>query len=157
MIPALATGFGIGRLPNAPGTWASLAAIVIAIPVMWLGGWHGMAALAILTAIAGIWVSDRYALETGNTDPSECVIDEFAGQWIACAIGGIAAMPGEATLSGLGFGLAFLLFRLFDIAKPGLVRRAERLDGGLGIMADDVVAGVMAGIVVYLFAYSGFL
>lgn len=157
MIAALATGCGIGRLPKAPGTWASLAAIVIAIPVMALSRWQGMAALALVTTLAGIWASDLYASQTRNPDPKECVIDEFAGQWIACAIGGLSAMPYEPALSWIGFTLAFFLFRLFDIAKPWLVKRAENLPGGLGIMADDVVAGVMAGFVVFLFGTSGFL
>lgn len=157
MTAALATAFGIGHLPKAPGTWASLVALLIAIPVMWLTRWEGMAVLALLTTAVGVWSSDLYAVETGNADPKECVIDEFAGQWIACAFGGFASMPDEPALSWLGFLLAFLLFRLFDIAKPWLVKRAEALPGGLGIMADDVLAGIMAGVVVFLFGSCGFL
>lgn len=153
----LATAFGLGRLPHAPGTWASLAAIVIAIPVMWLTRWQGMAVLAVLTTLLGVWVSDQYGTMVDDTDPKECVIDEFAGQWIACAIAGMASMKEDPALSAGDFLLAFLLFRLFDIAKPGLVKRAENLRGGLGIMADDVVAGAIAGFVVFLFADSGLL
>ncbi len=149
-----ATAFGIGRLPSAPGTWASLAAIVIAVPVMWFTGWMGMAVLALVTTVFGIWISDHYAARTGIEDPKECVIDEFAGQWITCAIAGMAAMPGSPPLSWVGFLLAFLLFRLFDIAKPWPINRAEHLRGGLGIMADDVVAGAIAGFVVFLVNYS---
>jgi len=150
----LATAFGIGRLPKAPGTWASLAAIVIAVPVMWLTGWMGMAVLALVTTVFGVWVCDRYAEATGIDDPKECVIDEFAGQWIACTIAGMAAMPGAPALSWIGFLLAFLLFRLFDIAKPWPINRAENLRGGLGIMADDVVAGAIGGFITFLVAYS---
>ena len=149
-----ATAFGIGRLPAAPGTWASLVAIIIAIPVMWLTGWMGMAVLALVTTVFGIWACDRYAEETGIKDPKECVIDEFAGQWITCAIAGMAAMPGASALSWIGFILAFLLFRLFDIAKPWPIHRAEELHGGVGIMADDVVAGLIAGFIVFLVNYS---
>ncbi|MDR3528897.1 MAG: phosphatidylglycerophosphatase A, partial [Rhizomicrobium sp.] len=77
-----------------------------------------------------------------------------AGQWITCAIAGMAAMPGSPALSWVGFVLAFLLFRLFDIAKPWPINRAEHLRGGLGIMADDVVAGAIAGFIVFLVNYS---
>ena len=153
----IATAFGIGRLPGAPGTWASLAALVIAIPVLWLTRWQGMAVLAILTTAIGLWASERYAADTGNPDPAECVIDEFAGQWFAFAVAAMASMADEAALSIAGLVLSFLLFRLFDIAKPGPVRRAETLQGGWGIMADDVLAGLLAGFVVFLFGFSGFL
>ena len=136
-----ATVFGIGRLPSAPGTWASLFAVLIAVPVMWLTGWMGMAVLALVTSVFGVWVSDHYAVTSGIEDPKECVIDEFAGQWITCAIAGIAAMPGAPALSWIGFVLAFLLFRLFDIAKPWPINRAEHLRGGLGITAADVEIG----------------
>lgn len=149
-----ATAFGIGRLPSAPGTWASLFAVLIAVPVMWLTGWMGMAVLALVTTLFGVWASDQYAVTSGIEDPKECVIDEFAGQWITCAIAGMAAMPGSPALSWVGFVLAFLLFRLFDIAKPWPINRAEHLRGGLGIMADDVVAGAIAGFIVFLVNYS---
>lgn len=152
-----ATAFGIGRAPYAPGTAASLVAVVIAIPVMWLAGWSGMAVLALATSIVGIWVADRYGQEVNLADPKECVIDEFAGQWLACAIAGLAAAPGEPALTPLGFVLAFLLFRLFDIAKPWPVSKAETLRGGLGIVADDFVAGAIAGTIVFLLSDSGFL
>jgi phosphatidylglycerophosphatase A len=147
-IAQFATVFGIGRLPKAPGTAGSFAALVVAIPVLWLTGWIGMLVLAVAAAVFGIWASDRYALQIGVADPKDCVIDEVAGQWLACAF---------APVSLLGFLFAFLLFRLFDIAKPWPVNKAETLDGGLGIVADDIVAGLMAGVVVYLFDWAGFL
>ena len=143
-----ATAFGIGRIPYMPGTAASLAAVILAVPVMVLVGWVGMVLLAVVTAVAGVWFSDAYALEIGVNDPGECVIDEFAGQWLACAF---------APLTPAGFFLAFLLFRLFDAAKPWPVSKAEELRGGLGIVADDVGAGLIAGVVVFLIAQSGFL
>ena len=153
----LVTGFGIGRTPHAPGTAASFAAIVIAIPVMWLTHWYGIAVLAILATGVGIWLSEEYSKHTGNADPKDCVIDEFAGQWIACMVMGWAGAPDGVASAGARLFLAFVLFRLFDIAKPGPVKRAESLPGGIGIMADDVLAGLMAGFVVFLFAYSGFI
>ncbi len=153
----LATGFGIGRTPHAPGTAASFVAVLIAIPVMYFLGWYGITALAIIATGAGLWISDTYGQETGVADPKECVIDEFAGQWIACAFAAMAPAPDGAASFGARLVIAFLLFRLFDIAKPWPVSKAEQLRGGLGIMADDVVAGLIAGFIVYLFDYSGFL
>ena len=153
----LATAFGIGRLPKAPGTAASFAAILIAIPVMWLTGFYGIAALAIIATGAGIWISDVYGQQTGIADPQDCVIDEFAGQWIACAVMAMGPAADNMRLAATRFLIVFLLFRLFDIAKPWPVKKAEDLPGGIGIMADDVVAGLIAGFVVYLIDYSGFL
>jgi phosphatidylglycerophosphatase A len=95
--------------------------------------------------------------ETGRIDPSECVIDELAGQWLACAFallsfGGL--LPANH-LSLPAFGLAFVLFRLFDIWKPWPVSWAENsLKGGLGVMMDDIVAGLMAGVLVALARYA---
>ena len=89
-----------------------------------------------------------YAKECGRADPSECVIDELAGQWIA-----LAFVP--PTLAG--FALAFAFFRYLDIRKLWPVSEAEKLKGGLGIVADDVVAGLIAGLIVLIFAASGYL
>lgn len=152
-----ATAFGIGRLPHAPGTAASFVAIIIAIPVMVFLGWYGITALAIIATGVGVWISDEYGQQTGITDPKDCVIDEFAGQWIACSFAAMAPAPDGIASFGARLFFAFVLFRLFDIAKPWPISKAENLRGGLGIMADDVVAGLIAGFVVYLFDYSGFL
>jgi phosphatidylglycerophosphatase A len=135
----IATLAGIGRVPIAPGTLAS----VVALPFAWLllrfGGATAMA-LSLLVAIAvGTWACDAYAQISGSSDPPECVVDELAGQWLACAF---------APLSLGGFAVAFVLFRLFDIVKPWPVSAAERLSGGAGIMADDLVAGAIAGVIV---------
>ena len=85
---------------------------------------------------------------TDETDPSECVIDEVAGQFLACAL---------APLSLYGFILAFALFRLFDISKLWPISEAERLRGGLGIVADDMVAGLLAGLIVAVVASLGLI
>src|SRR5258708_528036 len=105
----IATLAGVGRIAVAPGTLASL----LALPLAWLliryTGTSGIV-LAILAATAiGTWASGAYARETGTADPSECVVDELAGQWLACSL---------VPLTLGGFVLAFLLFRLFDIVKP---------------------------------------
>jgi phosphatidylglycerophosphatase A len=135
----IATVFEIGRFPFAPGTVAS----AVALPLAWLMsrslGPYALCGAAFLAAAIGVWASDEYMRETGKNDPSECVIDELAGQWLACAF---------APLSLPGFALAFVLFRLFDITKPWPVSAAERLNGGLGVVADDMVAGLFAGLIV---------
>ena len=154
---SLATVFGIGRVRYAPGTAGSAAAMVIAVPVLMLTGWVVMGILALVVTALALWAADGYGVETGLSDPQDCVIDEVAGQWVACAIAAMAAMPGKPALSVAGLVLVFLLFRLFDIAKPWPIKQAESLRGGLGIVADDVVAGIVAGVVVFLFAYWNFI
>jgi phosphatidylglycerophosphatase A len=140
----LATLWGLGRARYAPGTVAS----VVALPPAWLLAYVGGRGLLLGAAIAalaiGAWASEVYARETNTPDPSECVIDELAGQWIACAF---------APLSLPAYALAFLLFRVFDIAKPWPIRRVERLHGGIGIMFDDVVAALMAGAIIAVLAH----
>jgi len=89
----------------------------------------------------GGWAAEHYARERGVADPSECVIDEVAGQFIACAF---------APPTIVGFIIAFLLFRALDIFKPWPIYLAERLPGGLGIVADDVVAGVISGLIIVI-------
>lgn len=135
----IATLGGLGRVPFAPGTVASLAAL----PFAWLLGHFGgnsvLLAATFAAASIGTWACGLYARSTNAVDPSECVADELAGQWLTCAF---------APLSLAGMVLAFLLFRLFDVLKPWPISLAERLEGGLGIMADDVVAATMAGLVI---------
>lgn len=143
---AIATLFGLGRVPFAPGTLGSLVALPIAWLAMSLGGMYVTLAVGAVIAVAGIWASEAYAVESGNADPSECIIDEVAGQIVACAL---------APLSLGGFALAFVMFRLFDISKLWPVSAAERLHSGIGIVADDVVAGLIAGIVVAVAATTG--
>lgn len=136
---AAATLFGIGRAPVAPGTLGSLAALPFAWGIATLGGPLLLFVFALGATALGIRACDIYARGTGKTDPSECVIDELAGQWFACVF---------APLSLWGYVLAFIAFRIFDIAKPWPISAAERRPGGLGIMLDDVAAGLFAGIAV---------
>lgn len=143
-----ATLFGIGHSPVAPGTVASIVALPIAWIVMSVGGPIALLSLCLAVSAIGLYTCDVYAKEKGAHDPSECVIDELAGQFLACAL---------APLSLPGFALAFLLFRLFDISKLWPISAAERLRGGLGIMADDLVAGLIAGAIVAVFATAGFV
>lgn len=145
----IATVFGVGRLPTASGTAAS----IIALPFAWIiaafAGRFTLMFAAILVMGVGAWACEIYARESGKSDPSECVIDEVAGQWIICAF---------APLSILAYVAAFILFRIFDILKPwpiGLVER--RVPGGLGIMADDVVAALMGCIILVVLGHLGLL
>jgi phosphatidylglycerophosphatase A len=140
----LATWFGCGKFPFGPGSIGSAAAILIAYTTSELLRVSplliGLCGFAI--APVGIWAAGIEARRCGREDPSQVVIDEVSGQWIA--IGGAAVINGLALLA------AFALFRLFDIWKPWPVRRLENLPGGLGIMADDVMAGIYAALVLAL-------
>ena len=136
----LATWFGCGRSPVAPGTVGSLATLPVHYGLKALGaGPH--AALTVGLTLAGTWAAHVVARSTGDDDPSSVVIDEVSGTLIAL---GIAASSGP-----LGEFVALVLFRLLDIFKPGVIDAAQRLrPAGLGIMADDVLAGLAAGALV---------
>lgn len=142
----IATLAGLGRIPLAPGTAASLAALPFAWLLAHYGGSLMLLAATLAVAVIGTWACDVYARSTNAIDPSECVADELAGQWLTCAF---------APVSLSGFLLAFVLFRLFDMLKPWPIPLAERLEGGLGIMADDIVAAVMAGLLVAVCSAAG--
>jgi len=140
---AVATVLGVGRAPLAPGTVGSAVAVAAGVPLLRVFGPWGLLVGATLAAIAGVWAAEVVAASAGRADPSEVVIDEVAGQWIA-----LAAAP--ATWAGAA--AAFVLFRLFDIMKPRPASDAERLPGGIGIVADDLVAGLYAAAVLVLVA-----
>jgi phosphatidylglycerophosphatase A len=137
-----ATGLGCGLAPAAPGTVGS----VLALPIWWflladLPFVHQLAFVVVATLIS-IWVVDRACRAAGVGDASAFVLDEFVGQWVA-----LVAAP--KTLLAVGVG--FALFRAFDIAKPWPVSWADRrVSGGLGVVLDDVLAGVLAAVVLQL-------
>jgi phosphatidylglycerophosphatase A len=150
---AIATVFGVGRLPFAPGTAASIVALPIAWLIVALSGSPFLLLFAgLLVNAIGAWACELYSRDKGEKDPSECVIDEVAGQWIACAF-----IPTNSSIGFmlLGYSLAFVLFRVFDILKPWPISAAERLPGGIGIMADDFVAGLAAGAIIAVLAHLG--
>jgi phosphatidylglycerophosphatase A len=141
----IASVFGIGYFPFASGTVASAVVIPLAIPILMYGGAVALGCASLIAFAIGVWACGDHVRATGREDPSECVIDEVAGQWLACAF---------APLSLPGMALAFVLFRLFDIWKPWPVGWADReLPGGLGVMADDMLAGLMAGVLVAALRY----
>ncbi len=140
----IATFFGLGRSPVAPGTAGSLGALGAAAILVHHHGW-GRVEFALLVAallLPSVWASQVAAECSGKKDPSHVVVDEALGQWMTLA--------GATTYTWKSFLAAFLLFRLLDIWKPPPVRQAERLPGGWGIMADDVVAGLVGALVLFL-------
>jgi len=148
----VATFFGIGRLPPAPGTWASTATVVI-----WAVIAHQLTpsvrtpvviAMAALVTLVGIPAATRVARASGVKDPQFVVIDEVAGQLIA-----LIAVP----LAWKTFLASLILFRAFDIVKPPPVRQLERLPEGTGIMLDDVAAGIFALAAMHLLLHFGLL
>ena len=133
----LATCFLIGYLPLSPGTWGSAAALIAwrLLPEIAL---FRLSLIVIVTFLVGVIVSTIVSDEENVSDPSKVVIDEWVGMWIA-----LLMIPNE----WLWLGIAFLLFRIFDIIKVYPANRFERLPGGWGIMTDDVVAGLYAGVI----------
>jgi phosphatidylglycerophosphatase A len=141
----LATWFGCGFSPRAPGTVGSLGAVPLHLLLALTPAPVHVAALLALS-LAGIWAAQRYAVASGEGDPQRVVIDEVAGT--AIAMGCVRAAPVGVQL------LALVLFRVFDIWKPWPIRRLEHLQPpGVGIMMDDLLAGVFAGILAYGVAY----
>ncbi|HMC58093.1 MAG TPA: phosphatidylglycerophosphatase A [Candidatus Solibacter sp.] len=139
----LATWFGCGYSPAAPGTAGSVAALAIGIVLHEYAGfawWHFLILAAALSGPA-VWAAGAAADAHKTKDPQFVVIDEVLGQWIA--------MAGARTFNWKSYALALILFRLFDIFKPPPVRQLEALPGGLGINADDVMAGIYAALVLF--------
>ncbi len=142
----LTTCFGLGKLPVAPGTWGSLPPVVLYQVLGYLWPAANPYAMAFFL-VAGSWVCVQYApaviASTGKKDPQMVVADEVAGQALTMLV--IALLwPGNICNS---MALGFFLFRLFDILKPWPCKRLEKLPAGIGILADDLMAGVYSGIV----------
>jgi phosphatidylglycerophosphatase A len=148
----VATWFGTGLAPKAPGTLASLAALPFAWVIQWRFGAVGLTAAAFIAAAIGLWACNRLVAPASADDPGHIVIDEVAGQWLTLApVAAMAPLPDYAF-----YAAGFVMFRFFDILKPFPVDWAERrFKGALGIMADDIFAAVYAGIGTGLiYAYS---
>lgn len=144
----IATVFGSGYLRPAPGTWGSLASLPLAWMVAQWAGFFGLVFVGLICFFVGIWATAEYTKGQDNHDPSEVVIDELVGQWIALApvIYGANAMHADLLDLWPGWIAAFVLFRLFDITKIGPIGWADRRNDPLGVMLDDVIAGVFAAI-----------
>ncbi|MEM9796630.1 MAG: phosphatidylglycerophosphatase A [Pseudomonadota bacterium] len=141
----VATVGGVGKLRPAPGTWGSVAAL----PLAWLAIQGGPVLFTVLTVLllpVGYWATRRVTRGQTDHDPSEVVIDEVLGQWIALLPVAWGAWAAGAPVTALwpGWIAALVLFRLFDIWKPGPVGWMDRRSDAWGVMLDDAVAGVMA-------------
>lgn len=146
MIRLINTFFYTGLLRPAPGTWGSLAALIVGWGVeRYLGFWPLVVATVIVTAI-GFWSIGVELKDRPGEDPSEIVIDEVAGMWLAMLFPAAAFWSRDMSMVWPGPIAAFLFFRLFDITKPWLVGRADRRHDAPGVMLDDLWAGVFAGI-----------
>lgn len=141
----LATWFGLGRLPKAPGTWGSLGALIFLIP-LYAVSWPIFAAIILLFFIIGWYCSWLILPHADNHDPSFIVIDEVVGVWLMAFL----IPPMWWTIL-----LGFVLFRIFDIWKPWPVSWADGLRGGrgiiaLGIMLDDILAALYSVVTLYV-------
>ncbi|MDZ4086538.1 MAG: phosphatidylglycerophosphatase A [Tabrizicola sp.] len=150
MSRAIATFFGAGFLKPASGTWASAITVVLAVAA-YQAGWALAVPVGFVVATGlGFWAVPQYLRATGGEDPSEVVIDEVAGQLLALSFTVIPLwrhdVPDLLFGAWPGWVAPFLLFRLFDIWKPWLVGRADRMAGAKGVMLDDLWAGLFAGL-----------
>ncbi|HKS83628.1 MAG TPA: phosphatidylglycerophosphatase A [Candidatus Acidoferrales bacterium] len=163
----IATACGLGYLPKAPGTWGSLAGVLVyfliqkllagTLPSNWISVgsfniqiWLSVAiVVAIALAIVGVWTSHRVARYSAAKDPQFVVIDEVSGQMFTYVLA-LAPANWKYLLLGL------ILFRVFDIWKPFPARQAESLPGGWGIMTDDWIAGIYAAVGLWLARAAGF-
>jgi len=140
----LATFFGVGRLPLAPGTWASAVALVLFWFVLPMPLLH--AGLLLLLCIVGVPACTSAERAAGEHDPGWVVLDEVLGMGVA-----LWALPLQPVEYRPYLVLmAFILFRLFDIWKPYPIRRLQDLKGGWGIMMDDLLAGIYANALIHL-------
>ncbi len=144
----VATVFGIGYLRPAPGTWASAVTVALAVLAYeCLSPWLVPAGFVVATLL-GFWTVPRLLATISDRDPSWVVIDEVAGQSLALCFTVVPlARHGVSILDAWpGYVMPFLLFRLFDIWKPWLVGRADRRGDATGLMLDDILAGLFAGL-----------
>ncbi len=155
MTRVIATFGGVGLLRPAPGTWGSLAALPLGYALHWLGGFPLLALATLLLFLAGYWATAREIAGAADQDPAEIVVDEVVGQWIALfplSAGLWFAGVAPHVFPWPGWVGGFLMFRLFDIWKPWPVSWADRRHGPMGLMLDDVLAGILAAICVAIAA-----
>ncbi|MDC0093301.1 phosphatidylglycerophosphatase A [Alphaproteobacteria bacterium] len=140
----IAEVYPLGAIKYAPGTIASFIAVIIGYNIITFLGFFNYFLITCITIIAGYFLCEIHISLYNKKDPKEVVIDEFGGQFIVL----FATIESENLFYNfMSLTLSFLLFRFFDITKIGPIKRFEALPGGLGIMADDVIAGLCAFIV----------
>ena len=147
---AVAIFFGAGLLRPAPGTWGSAVAILLGLAIDRYLGFPALVMATIAATGWGFWAVEREQAGRPGADPSEFVIDEVAGQWIALVFPAAAfwwrGTEDWAIIAYPGWVAAFGFFRLFDIWKPGVIGRADQRQDAAGVMLDDLWAGLYAGI-----------
>ena len=149
------SGFGTGYLPVAPGTWGSAAVLAIYLLYAWFGQPSAMTltvamgALAAWSSVVCVLYGSQAEELWGKKDPGHCTIDEWAGQAVTLLWLPVIPRLGFGGMAGIGCA-GFVVFRIFDIIKPPPARLAERLPQGWGVLADDLIAGVYANVVVRL-------
>ena len=151
------TTFGyVGLLRPAPGTWGSAVAVALGLAIDHLLGFPALVLATVAVTALGFWACHQALRDRPGADPSEIVIDEVAGQWIALLFPAGAfwsrGMEGWWLAAYPGWVAAFLFFRLFDIWKPWIIGRADRRGDPAGVMLDDLWAGVFAGVAVLVAA-----
>ncbi|MEM9576817.1 MAG: phosphatidylglycerophosphatase A [Pseudomonadota bacterium] len=155
----IATVLGVGYISPAPGTWGSLVALPWAWLVHVIGGFPLLVIGVVVAFLKGWWATAVMTRGADDHDPSEIVIDELAGQWIALLPLSYAAWSMDLNILIMwpGWIAAFVLFRLFDIWKPGPIGWADRRGDALGVMLDDIIAGVFAacGVLALAAVYHG--
>lgn len=148
----IATGFGSGYIPKAPGTMGSLVGVLIVVALIYLNNTiplqTSLIIAALISAVAGIWASFEAESILKEHDPQKVVIDEVCGQIITYILIAPYMMNSQfPVISWLLFG--FILFRLFDIWKPYPINRLQNLKGGWGVMVDDIGAGIYGAVVMF--------
>jgi len=163
MSAVIVTFFGTGHLRPASGTWASVIAVALAVAAYQAGLALAVPVGCAVATVLGFWAVPRYLAQRPGEDPPEIVIDEVAGQLLALSFTVIPlwrnAVPDLLFGAWPGWVAPLLLFRLFDIWKPWLVGRADRMGSTAGVMLDDLWAGLFAGFVTMALAgiYHGVL
>ena len=155
MSKLIATFGYVGLMRPAPGTWGSIAALLLAWPIHLLGGPILLIIVTLAVFGIGLWAARDYMTATGSHDPSEIVVDEAVGQWIALLPVSLGAAHAGASVAVLWPGIltALLAFRALDILKPGPIGWADQQPGAWGVMLDDVIAGWMAALIVAVAAF----
>lgn len=161
----LATGFGLGLVPRAPGTAGSLGAVAVFAPLL-LGLGNPFVLLLylvvmIVIALAALWAAQQALPHWGTADPQAVVIDEILGQFLTygglVVVAALGRPPASLAAAAWLLLIGFALFRFFDVFKPYPIRQSERLPGAAGVLLDDVLAGLYAGAALALLAWSGWL
>ena len=157
----LGLGLGSGLPRRAPGTWGTVGGLIVAIPLLSLG-FIPFLIITLLACVVGIWICDRTSNLMGGHDDPHIVWDEWAGMWTTLLpfsyLGFVNGQFFQQLIQPttlIVLILAFILFRFFDIIKPPPIGWADKkVAGGLGIMLDDIIAGIMAAAVWLIIVYS---